>query len=291
MSHKTRGTAITVLSAVIFGLSPMWASVFRGGGGNPLLLTLFRNVIFLPVCLLLCRRAGVRPLPRMTGTLPLRLGFLALMMAGTQVLLFSSYNYMATGVCTTVHYVYPLLVFAVGALFFHERIGSRAGFCLLLCTAGLLCFWPRGEQISLRGFALAFGSGLTFALYLVWTEKGGFEGLIVPQLQFFCSLFGAAFIALCCAVSGRLTLALEPQAWFVGALAAGLMCLGVLLLQNGVLMIGARRASLLSTFEPITSLIVGFTLLHERLDLIAALGAVTVLLSVLLFYAPEKKKN
>lgn len=290
MSQKTKGTALTVLSAVIFGLSPMWAGVFRRGGGNPMLLTLFRNICFLPICIVMCRRAGRSPLPKLTKGRAPRLLLLALFSAGTQVLLFSSYRYMATGVCTTVHFVYPLLVFAIGAVVFHDRIDRRAAVCLVLCMIGLLCFYPRGEQISLTGFTLALCSGLTFASYMVMLEKGGFEDLLAPQLQFCCAAVGIVLCTVCCAVTGNLTLALQPGAWVVGIFAACLMCGGVLLLQYGVRFVGARKASLLSTFEPITSLVVGFTVMHEHLDVVAVLGACVILSSVLLFYAPVRTK-
>ena len=56
----------------------------------------------------------------------------------------------------------------------------------------------------------------------------------------------------------------------------------------GIQQIGAPRAALLSTFEPITSLLVGVLLLRETLDLPALLGAAIILCAVVLFNLPEK---
>ena len=292
MLQKYKGDLLAILSACMFGLSPLWVTAFAKGGGNSMMMALLRNVFFLPVCLLLLNRSGqplFQKLPRRT------VGKIVLLSAGgsglTQLLLFASYSFMASGVCTTVHFIYPLFVFLLGEVFYREKLSRRSVLCLALCMVGLLCFWPRGGAISMTGLAIALASGLTYAFYMVYLDKGGFEGISALQMQFYLALCNAVLMLICCSLSGNLTFDLTPTAWLLGIMAAHVLGLGVVLCQMGIEAIGAARASLLSTFEPITSLIVGVLFLHEHLDPVAILGACIILVSVMLTSLPEKTLN
>ena len=56
-----------------------------------------------------------------------------------------------------------------------------------------------------------------------------------------------------------------------------------MLFQKGTFLIGAQRAAILSTFEPITSIFAGILFLHETLTLRILLGSsLTLLASVLI---------
>lgn len=292
MLQKHKGDLLAILSACLFGLSPLWVTAFAKGGGNSMMMALLRNVFFLPVSILLLRRSGQPIFPRIDRKTAAKILLLSAGGSGlTQLLLFASYSFMASGVCTTVHFIYPLFVFLLGAVFYREKLSRRSVLCLALCMAGLLCFWPRGGAISLTGLAIALLSGLTYAFYMVYLDKGGFEGISALQMQFCLALCNAVLMLVCCALSGNLTFDLTPTAWLLGIVAAHVLGFGVVLCQMGIKAIGAARASLLSTFEPITSLIVGVAFLREHLDPIAILGACIILIAVMITSLPEKAKH
>lgn len=289
MLQKHKGDLLAIFSACLFGLSPLWVTAFAKGGGNSMMMALLRNVFFLPVCVLLLKRSGQPIFPKLNRRTA---GKILLLSAGgsgmTQLLLFASYSFMASGICTTVHFIYPLFVFLLGAVFYREKLTHKSMLCLTLCMIGLLCFYPRGEAISIAGLAIALTSGLTYAFYMVYLDKGGFEGISALQMQFCLALCNAGLMLICCIVTGNLTFALTPTAWLLGLVASQVLGFGVVLCQMGIKEIGAGRAALLSTFEPITSLIVGVLFLHEHLDPIAILGAGIILLSVMLVSLPDK---
>ena len=291
MPSRSRGTALTILSACLFGLSPLWVTSFARGGGNSMMMALLRNLFFLPTGILLLRRSGQPVLRRLPAGTVRRILLLSWGGSGlTQLLLFASYSFMASGICTTVHFIYPLFVFLLGALFFHEKPTPRALLCLCLCLAGLFCFYPRGGQIRPAGLALALLSGLTYAFYMIFLDKGGFSGITALQMQLYVAVCNAALMLVCCLASGSLTLRLTPAAWGLAFVASQVLGLGVVLCQMGIREIGAPRAALLSTFEPITSLLVGVLLLHEHLDPLALAGAAVILCAVFLFHLPEKPR-
>ncbi|MEA4919544.1 MAG: DMT family transporter [Clostridiaceae bacterium] len=289
MFHKYKGYIVTILSACLFGLSPLWVNIFSSGGGNSMLLTFFRNLLFLPFCAIALKKSGQPVFQKVTRQMSRKITILSVIGAGlTQILLFSSYRYMASGICTTVHFIYPLFVFLMGAVFFGQRLTRRAVICLAICLSGLACFYPRGQQISLKGLIIALISGITYAFYMIYLDKGGFEGISTLRLQFYMSAINSIMMFIYCAATGNFTLNLSVPAWVLGFAASQILGIAVILCQIGVKEIGAPKAALLSTFEPITSLIVGILFLHERLDAIAAIGALIILFSVFLFNMPQK---
>ena len=66
---------------------------------------------------------------------------------------------------------------------------------------------------------------------------------------------------------------------------------GVVLFQIGVSLIGPQNASILSTFEPITSITLGVLIYREPFGLKTALGAGLILLAVTLLSLAEKRKG
>ena len=58
--------------------------------------------------------------------------------------------------------------------------------------------------------------------------------------------------------------------------------IGTILFQKGTILIGPQKASLLSTFEPLTSVIIGVTVFNEKLGLSSIIGIIFILISVVL---------
>lgn len=59
-----------------------------------------------------------------------------------------------------------------------------------------------------------------------------------------------------------------------------MICIGaVMLFQKGTFLIGAQRAAILSTFEPITSIFVGILFLNETLTPRILLGSAIILVA------------
>jgi len=288
MSHKYKGIFFAIASASLFGLSPLWVTTFTSGGGNSMMMAFIRNLFFLPVCALLLHRREGRVFMPVSKAAARGLVILSLFGSGmTQLLLFASYSFMASGICTTVHFIYPLFVFLMSAIFYGQKMTPKTVFCLALCMAGLMCFYPSGSAISFMGLAIALLSGITYAFYMVYLDRGGFEGISPLRLQFYVAVINAALMLCCCLVTGNFVLDLAPSAWLCGIAASQILGFAVVLCQIGIKEIGAEKASLLSTFEPITSLVVGVLFLKESLDPIAFMGAAVILLSVLVFNLPE----
>ena len=67
--------------------------------------------------------------------------------------------------------------------------------------------------------------------------------------------------------------------------------LGIVLFQKGTFLIGGGRASIISTFEPITSLIAGVIIFNEHLSVFTAIGTVLVIVASVLIAVYDMKGN
>ncbi len=256
------------------------------------MLVTLRNLLFLPFGYFMAKRqgdAGSFLPPKAQLKKVLLLGSLGMGM--TQILLFTSYSYMPSGMSTVVHFVYPLFVFLASALFFKQRIDTKSMLCLGLCVCGLLCFFPKdGGSVSSLGLILALLSGLSYAFYIVYLGQGGFEGISPFRLQTLVSAVNVLMLLPFSLVTGDFTLKLTPWAYGLGLFVALFVGLAFVLFQQGVAAIGSQKASFLSTFEPVTGFLAGTLGLNEPLETMPLIGTMVILLSVGIFSLPEKSK-
>lgn len=291
---RAKGIFLTVLSAVFYGLNPLFAKTVYAGGCNSLTLTLARllaGCVIFPL-LQLSRGGSLRVSRReMKDILICCIGY-----GLVGPLLFASYNYLASGLATTLHFVYPVLVVAASLALGYEKPSRRKLLCCALCFAGILCFYTPGGNVSARGVLLALASGAAWAYYILHLNSSGLVELEPFKLAFWLCALSAVLVGAITLGAGQLVL--PATAASRGAL--GLFCCvataASLLFQVGNRYVGAQSASMLSTFEPLTSVVIGILVYREVLTARLGLGILCILLAVLLLAktdepAEEKSKS
>ena len=107
MNDKFKGMVFTVASALLFGVTPVLASLTYEMGSNANTLTFYRNLLVVPVAavIMLIKKISFR----LTGReLALLLAVGVLFRATTTFMLYESYQYVGIGVATTLHFLYPV---------------------------------------------------------------------------------------------------------------------------------------------------------------------------------------
>lgn len=270
-----------ILSAVLFGLMPFFAKNIYVMGGNSVNLCFQRFAFSIPF-LYLIARYGRKASLRVTKKQLLQMLILSLGLGGTPLLLFSSYNYISSGMTTTLHFVYPVLVVVSSAVFFKEKLTKEKLFCCFLCVCGILCFYTPGEQGSMMGAALAIGSGVTYTFYMLFYSHSGLSRLDNYVLTFYLSCFSAGMLLFFALATGSLVFYTQPLAWVMSLFFAFMVAvLATIFCQNGIRVIGPENAALLSTVEPLTSVVIGCLVFAEPMSLRIVVGIVCILSSVL----------
>ena len=282
MDTRTKGFLATVISATFFGFIPLMVKVVCSGGGNTLAAAFYRFALSLPVLYihLKCKKIpiGITKTQLRDIVLITVLGY-----GGTTLILFSSYNYIPLGMATTIHFTYPVFTILGCLLFLHEKVVPAKVVAVALSFGGILFFYNADGSVSALGVALAFVSGMTYAFYTIYLRESSLKDMDSVKLIFCLNTVGAVMMGAVALITGDFTVGLTPTAWTVAAfLAVSASFIGVLGYQLGVKYIGPQNTSILSTFEPITSVIVGVLVYSEGFSLRTLLGCLCILSSVII---------
>lgn len=279
---KFKGIFLAILSAVLFGLSPLFSIMVYDVGGTPLAVTFFRLVFSTLAMAILHKATSKVPLlPSKTEAIKL---FLAAVPYGlTPALLFSSYNYLSSGLCTTLHFVYPVVVLIGSVIFLHQKITLQKIICCILCGAGIICFYTPGGNVSVFGIFLAAISGVVYSAYIIYLSGSGLQEMPPFKLCCWLCFFGMIVVGIPAVVSGQMVYQYSLPIWAVIAIFALFGgCGATTCFQLGAKYVGPQSASLLSTFEPLTSIVVGVLVYHEILTVRSVIGIICILVSVVL---------
>ncbi|MEI7667431.1 MAG: DMT family transporter, partial [Erysipelotrichaceae bacterium] len=157
---KNKAIAATLLSALMFGLSPVIAKQVFNSGVNVLTMVFLRNLLALPFLALLIYLNKLSFKIDKALWLDL-LGLTVFGQAMTTLLAYSAYAYIATGMVTTLHFLFPVFITLIYFIFYREKIHWAQWLALILALGGTLGFMDISHKVSILGFGLAIGSALT----------------------------------------------------------------------------------------------------------------------------------
>lgn len=282
MNTRTKGLLATMISAVFFGFIPLFVKTICAGGGNSVSAAFYRFFLSVPILYIYLKAQGISM--RITRTEFAKIALITIFgYGGTAVLLFSSYNFIPSGMSTTIHFMYPVFTILGCMIFFKEKVSPLKLLCVALCFGGILLFYNGESGGSVLGMALSFLSGVTYAFYTIYLEKSGLQKMENLKLIFYMNTVAASMILVMALLTAQFTLRLTPLAWGTAVFfATATSLIGVLGYQIGVKCIGPQNAAILSTFEPITSVIVGVLVYREAFSARTLLGCLCVLSAVVI---------
>ena len=277
-----KGYIYTALSAIIFGLMPLLTKIIIARGATSLTIAFFR-VFYVTIVLFFVLK--IKKIDLHLEKRKLRSAILTSIFGSglTIIILNESYNYVDTGIATSLHFLYPLFVAILCCFFYGEKIKKKQIISLSFALGGILCFMSKGNG-SLFGCFLAIASGLTYAFYLVNMDKTGLVKMNALKLSFYLALFTTIEIF-------AINLFVQDIVFKMDVFSYGLLLvlalsssfLATVLLQKGVLLLGSTRASFICLLEPVTSMIVGILWLNEALTLNKGLGGFAIIISLIIF--------
>lgn len=290
--NKLHGIIYAVSSAVAFGFLPVFAVTAYAGGANVITAVFLRFFVAALILLgILCMRKTQFKLSRKLFG---RIAFLSIAgYAATCVTLFSSYKYMSIGLATTLHFIYPAIVTVMAFFIFKEKIGLVKVLSLAMSIAGVYILAGSKETaVSVTGAAFALASGVFYSIYTIELGREEIKSIDRLLLTFYVSLFSAAATLIYSAASGGLKLDIQPSG-LLSILGIALICtvFAILAYSKAVNIIGPSDTAVMSTFEPVTGVIMGILVFGERLSYSFAIGSFLIILAVLLFSYKDKKQT
>ncbi|MGD2162085.1 MAG: EamA family transporter [Anaerolineales bacterium] len=220
----------------------------------------------------------------------------ALGYAGQSTLYFASLDRNPASVNGILLYVYPVFVALIGWLVNRTPPTNREWLAMALALFGVLLTvrQPGGDlgfaQADPIGVFLVIGSALWYSVYIVTSDR------VVHQPGAWLSTawisLGASFsFTVFGGVLGLLNFNLSVQAiWILVAMVFVSTILALGTFFAGMRIVGPTAASLLSTLEPVFTVLLAMLALSERLALMQLLGGLFVLTAVILLTLPERSR-
>jgi drug/metabolite transporter (DMT)-like permease len=278
-----RGYALAAAGATMWALNGNLARYLLDDGVSAVRLAQLRSAgswLLLLLGLGLARRDLIPVRPR---ELP-ALAFLGVAgLALVHATYFLAIQHLEIGVAVTIQYLAPLVLLVWLRLVHRRRLAPSLWGAVALSVAG--CFFVvrayHASALDGLGVAAAFGATITFAIYMVGSERAGhahepvttlfwafgfaslFWALVEPWWSFPFGTFGSAGHAL---------------------LAAGVVVVGTLLpficMVAALRHIPAPRAAVVATLEPVLAAVFAEFLHDERLAAVQIVGGVAVVAAV-----------
>jgi drug/metabolite transporter (DMT)-like permease len=285
--NRIIGVILIVISAASFGTLAIFGRYAYAAGLDTFTLLFLRFTFsaFLMAVLLVSRRES---LPR-GGTLARLVGMGAIGYVGQSFSYLSAIKYASAGLVAMLLYLYPTFVVALSTIFLKEKINRIKIIALGLATLGAaLTANPQGGQWT--GILLALSAAAIYSVYII-VGTGVMQQ--VSAVQSSTVIFAAAGI-----VYGALT-AINGPHWPVTS--AGWLALAAVTLiatvipvvtfLEGLKRIGPTNASMLSTLEPVVTVLLAALLFGEALPPITLLGGGLILAAVLLLTRSELRQS
>ena len=274
MKGKVAGYALGVMAAASYGMNPVFAVPLYERGMNAESVLLWRYALAIPVVAFMLLARGrslvIKPIGGVgTRQLTIQLVILGVLMAVSSLTLFASYNYMNSGIASTLLFIYPVMVAVIMAVMFSERMSWPAVLAMLLALAGISLLYrnPSGATLSLLGSALVAVSALTYAIYIVAVNHMALKEMPTLLLTFYVLVFGTLVFIASFACGTQLTV---PHGLFEWGNCLGLAvfptAISFLCTTRAIHLIGSTPTAILGAFEPITAIVLGVTILHQPIS-------------------------
>ncbi|WP_150567078.1 DMT family transporter [Pandoraea morbifera] len=276
------GVALIALSASAFGAMAIFARAASASGADMYAMLLFRFLVASALLLIWCRVRRV-PFPSRRQTIGIALmggiGYV-----GQSLCFFGALQYAQASLVALLLYLYPVFVTILAAIFLHERLTPVKLGALALCSLGTALTVGGGQGQPL-GMALAVAAALIYSGYIVVGARltRGVDARATATLVCLAATVSFGAMAAIRASQGH---ALQWPGSHGGwaALLAIAVCstvVAILTFFAGLQRLGAGRASMLSTLEPVVTVLLAAMLLGETLSVAQWGGGVLILAGVL----------
>ena len=287
------GLLAGLIAGVSYGTNPLFAKPLLESGVPVLVMLFFRYGMSAAILAawMAFRHEAFKVEKRELGLLAV----LGVLFACSSLFLFTSYEFIPSGLATTLVYLYP--VFTALIMVVLRFYPSWQTWLSIIATFGgilLLSTPSAGAEIRLPGIILAIMSALSYALYLVIVNRSRrIKKVSEHTLTLYALMTGAAmFLVIRLFQGGSILEGVDTPADWGNLLGLAVVptMISMLTLAVSSRYIGPTKTSILGVFEPLTAILIGTVLFGEPLTSKMAVGvAICVGAVVFMILKPGRK--
>lgn len=295
MSPTLKGTIAGLVAAICYGLIPLFTIPLKNGEAVHQLsdcsIMFYRfalATVIIAVLMLITRRSF-----KITRGELVTLTYLAFLSDGSALFLIDGYNYLSSGVATTIHFMYPVVTTIMMMVFYNEARKGSTLLAVLLAVVGVgVLSWQSNEETSLHGVIIELISACCYAFYLIRVNRSRVRNMDGMKLTFYVMGIGALIFgaeALRQDEFQMITTSIQAS----HLLLLGIVCTVVtnLCLVMAVQRIGSTMTAVLGALEPLTAVALGCLLMGEDITLNVVLGICLIIPSVIIIIFTRAKHS
>lgn len=299
INNKLKGYIAGIIAAVAYGTNPLGALFLYKEGFNPASVIFYRFVFAVIILFIILKSQKVAlRINKFETKVLISLGVL---FAASALSLYSSFNYMDSGIASTILFAYPVMVAVIMALCFKEKTSWLTVLSIALSVLGIGLLYQGDGEVSLSalGVALVLISSLTYAIYIVIVNRSRIS--MTPfKMTFYIMMFAAVTVFLYSLSSTANHLIMIPSwsslGWILFAACVPTI-IAMTLLNIGIFYAGSTPTAIMGALEPVTAVIISITVFDGVFTLRLASGIFLILIAVLLIvvgkslFQPRKKSD
>ena len=290
--RRLAGYLAGFIAGVSYGTNPLFAKPLLESGVPVLVMLFFRYSI--SAAILAVWMLAKRERFRVRGNEMALLALLGILFACSSLFLFFSYEFIPSGLATTLVYLYPVFVALI--MVFLRFYPSWQTWLSIIATFGgilLLSSPSPGASIRIPGIILAVASALSYAFYLVIVNRSKrIKNVSEHTLTLYALLTGAVLFAVIRALRGGcITEGIDTASDWGNLIGLAIVptMISLLTLAMSSRYIGPTKTSILGVFEPLTAIMIGTLLFGEPLTVKMGIGvAVCIGAVVFMILRPAK---
>ncbi len=289
---------ITIIGAILFSTKAVLIKLAYQHPIDSLSLLALRMLFSLPFFIgaLLFKKQETVDLPIARGDW---LKMAAIGMSGfycASYLDFIGLQYISASLERMVLYIYPTLVLLISAIFFKQKISKIQYVALALSYIGVAIIFSGkistvGNSNPLLGAFFVFFAALTYAIFLVGS------GQMLPRIgtrrfTAYSMIAAATAVLLHNTVANGFDLLKYPLEIYGIALFMAVFATVVptFMIAEGIRIIGANNSSIIGAIGPVSTIVLAYFILGERLYPLQFLGTLFVISGVLIITLNKTKK-
>ena len=287
-NQKLKGMVLIILSAFAFGLMPTFSKLALKEGLNISSLLALRFIIASIVVwsYILIKKISFK-------TSFSHFFYLILISVGgyaaTSISYFTALTYISSYVVVILLYLHPSLIVMYEIIFLKKKKNLKKILALIVSTLGIiLIVWSDNISISLIGILLSLLSAFFYTFYILGLQEKRTKAMNPIVVTGYILLFSAISFLLKSLFTNTFYLSSSTNGiLYVTAFSLVSTVFAIFAFCIGVRLIGASRAAIISTLEPVFATILGVILFKENVTFYSLIGGLLIIAAIIILEGRE----
>ncbi len=293
MSSKIKGSICGIVAAISYGTNPLGALGLKALGITTGSMLFYRFAIAIIIL------GGILIFQRESFSITKKelcvLAALGILFSLSSLGLFISFNYMEAGIASTILFIYPVIVAVMMAVLFKEQTSLSTMIAIFLSLGGIVLLYQGDGNVVLDAVGMAFVlfASFTYAVYIIVTNKMPVNHSPV-KITFYVLVFALMVVIIYSLISpdNYIQWLETPEMWgYVSILAVISTVISVVLITIAIKEIGSTPTAIMGALEPLTAVLIGVLVFHEKFTLRLVGGIILIMAAVLLIIIKDAFKN